>query len=300
VDNDGAASRRHYWWLAYEWNNLFLACGECSSSQGPKFPVDQQRVPTGTTGSRLERERPYLLDPCADDPEQHLVYLRSGEVVSEDPRGRQTIEIFDLNRSSLVSLRQRSYAATAQALKDAAVALDEGQSTNFTAALQGLYEKEQPFAAVRRQFANQWAQFRHRKIDSAMAHATDFQVQLSDLAGDLDRITGRVMYRTAARMFGWPERVETIPEAPLYQEPRPVAIGTDPFAGRHAVAQIELRNFKALRHLKLDLESAPGSWTVILGENGVGKSSVLQAIALCLVGEDTRETLRLSPAVALS
>src|SRR4030095_9317309 len=29
----------HYWWLAYDWNNLYLVCQVCNSNKGSKFPV---------------------------------------------------------------------------------------------------------------------------------------------------------------------------------------------------------------------------------------------------------------------
>jgi predicted ATPase len=49
-----------------------------------------------------------------------------------------------------------------------------------------------------------------------------------------------------------------------------------------------LRNFKGLRDIEITLktEANGGSWLMLLGENSTGKSSILQAIALCLAGAD--------------
>ena len=61
------------------------------------------------------------------------------------------------------------------------------------------------------------------------------------------------------------------------------------------VERLELRNFRSIEQLKLDLarpEDA-ASWTMLLGENGHGKTSVLQALALVLMGQDERERLPL-------
>ncbi len=56
---------------------------------------------------------------------------------------------------------------------------------------------------------------------------------------------------------------------------------------RRIIERVEIHNVKAIRDLDLDL-TVPGSgrtpWFMLLGENGTGKSTVLQAIALTLVG----------------
>lgn len=56
------------------------------------------------------------------------------------------------------------------------------------------------------------------------------------------------------------------------------------------VESIELRNFRAIEELDLDFaavaDTAP--WTMLLGENGAGKTSILQALALALAGEEQR------------
>jgi uncharacterized protein (TIGR02646 family) len=53
--------------------------------------------------------------------------------------------------------------------------------------------------------------------------------------------------------------------------------------------QVEIENFKLIRHLVLDFPSSSGeeaSWLMLLGENASGKSTVLQAIGLALAGAE--------------
>ncbi|WP_233233276.1 AAA family ATPase [Bordetella sp. LUAb4] len=57
------------------------------------------------------------------------------------------------------------------------------------------------------------------------------------------------------------------------------------------LVDLELENFRAIRHMTLQFggkNSAAASrrWTVLLGENGCGKSSVLKAIGLLLAGSE--------------
>lgn len=50
-------------------------------------------------------------------------------------------------------------------------------------------------------------------------------------------------------------------------------------------ARIEIRRFRILKHLDLEREPANtdlGQWTLLIGDNGVGKTSFLQAIALAV------------------
>ena len=44
------------------------------------------------------------------------------------------------------------------------------------------------------------------------------------------------------------------------------------------VTRIEIRNFRSIRHLALDL----GATTVLIGPNGVGKTAILDALRLML------------------
>src|SRR5262245_35346420 len=38
-DLDGTSARDHYWWLAYEWSNLYVACAECQRAKATLFPI---------------------------------------------------------------------------------------------------------------------------------------------------------------------------------------------------------------------------------------------------------------------
>jgi predicted ATPase len=57
--------------------------------------------------------------------------------------------------------------------------------------------------------------------------------------------------------------------------------------------RIEIENLRAIRSLALDFGAGPETrrWTVLLGENGCGKSTVLKAIGLVLAGSDALSEL---------
>ena len=53
------------------------------------------------------------------------------------------------------------------------------------------------------------------------------------------------------------------------------------FGGVGRLERIEIENFKAIRKLALDVGK---SWLMFVGENATGKSSILQAVGLALLG----------------
>ena len=72
----------------------------------------------------------------------------------------------------------------------------------------------------------------------------------------------------------------------------------DYFRRTRRIERIEVWNFKVIDHLDLcpaSLASTTASapWLMLLGENGSGKSSLLQAVALTLMGAEERDALGL-------
>jgi hypothetical protein len=115
---DAGQTRLHpgYFWLAYQWNNLFPACVACNrpgrdpdgvkSGKWDCFPVAGIRA---LNPGEENRENPVLLNPWQDDPEDHLTFDDDlGVLGSKTERGRDTIRILGLNRDGLVELRKNA------------------------------------------------------------------------------------------------------------------------------------------------------------------------------------------------
>jgi uncharacterized protein (TIGR02646 family) len=235
VGLDGSFSLEHYWWLAYEWANLYASCPECSLLKGLRFPVEGERQ----SRRREPTDRALLLDPCTDDPEQHLVFLDDGRVATLDERGRVTIEVLGLNRSSLVAARL--------------AALHELRTEP-----EAVFDPAGPFAALRRQFAGGATRMRVRALGRGFAEAQAAQDDYS---------------------------IADESEQEAY------------FIRMRLVERIVIRNLRIVKDLELELPRAAwpqqAPWLTLLGENGSGKSSVLHAVGLALMGEEYRDTLGL-------
>ena len=55
------------------------------------------------------------------------------------------------------------------------------------------------------------------------------------------------------------------------------------------LTQLNLQNVRCFKSLEIDFDLEGGNnrkWTVILGENGTGKSTVLRSMALLLAGSE--------------
>ncbi len=269
----------HYSWLAYIWENLYPACRICHLNKGVQFPVVGRRAPVDTVWEGLmQDEKALLLDPCLDPIEKHLVFGDDGMVAAtrrrsrEDQRGRATIEILGLNRRDLVCER-RTLAQRVKKLMGTAHAARKGLDARMDALgeLMLMTEQQQPHAGAVRQVLE-------RRL----------------------RATGRRPRKAPVRVAL--EEIEAV-----VRETRRVQPGVRTFRSRLASTSqtaylkwAEIRNFRAIRgDLSLSFtfpEDGGAGWKVLLGENGTGKSSVLQAIGLALIGQDGINELRLDPA----
>jgi uncharacterized protein (TIGR02646 family) len=87
-----------YYWLAYDWDNLFLACVHCNQDlKRTVFPLADPAHRARSHADDISNEAPLLIDPSRDDPEKHIQFLRASAVPKNDSaRGSCTIMTFDL------------------------------------------------------------------------------------------------------------------------------------------------------------------------------------------------------------
>lgn len=92
-----------YYWLAYRWENLLLACPDCNSGfKGTFFPVARPRSRARSHHDvvQLAQERPLLIDPTREDPRIHIRF--DGDTPKGFGRkGQTTIERIGLRRPFL-------------------------------------------------------------------------------------------------------------------------------------------------------------------------------------------------------
>lgn len=238
-------SEDHYWWLAYEWQNIYYSCHTCNASKQSFFPVEGKRCRIQAPYKEVLEEGNLLIDPCNEDPERSIKYNRDGMAIPLNERAKITIDIIKLNRKQLVSQRRTALAMLILSLKD--IKRSRGLIEDIT----NNPKSERPYLGILRWY------LREKKLASPIQ---------TSLAKELDTKIE--------------ERINVIVES------------------------IEVRNFKAIEHLKARIfnevieESVTPTkypWLMLLGENGVGKSTFLQALTLALSGQKYIDALGKAP-----
>lgn len=288
LDLDGAFAPDHYYWLAYEWENLYASCAACAQLRGSRFPVGEPRVSAETRGPELDRERPLLLDPCRDAPEEHLLYVDDGTVVSDTERGRVTCDVLGLNREALVSAR-RDALTSVQAELDELAGRQEGARVPADA-LAPLQDSARAFAGLRRQRVAELMRSRKWEPEGEALNV---------------RAESPSVKRSVHAEFG---RIQAEQENYTLEDP---SAQKGYFSHARQIERVEIRNLRVIEQLDLvlDLDAIASAeprlgaererrapWLMLLGENGLGKSTVLQAVCLALLDERTREGLGLNAA----
>ncbi len=280
----------HYYWLVNEWTNLYPVCIDCNSEKeisrkGSRFPLENEsnRAAVRAGPVQLAEERPLLLDPCRDDLSEHLLFTEEGTVVSSTRRGRTTITILGLNRESLVGARRAATVKLDSHLqlleKSVSKKADPGQIEELSEWLRECVGPAHEYAAL------------HRQILVSRGHEellTELSTHQSTSASTQD-----VLHRTKAQK----QRVEKEFEAfSQVQDDYSLDVEADRkkyYSKSRRIERVEIRNLKSIRRMKLNLGFGSGSsaWTMFLGENGTGKSTVLQALSLALGGAKYFHTL---------
>jgi len=157
-----------YYWLAYTWANLYPSCVFCNQSRRDKPTFDDpitgeaagkvDQFPIDPPGSRarqpvddLNAEGRLLLDPCNDQPEDHIGFKANGEVQERDGSaiGARSILVFNLQRKRLRDAR-RDHLDTIQELIDEHIAAGSDRATTTNAVLTVLARGGKQYAGLAR------------------------------------------------------------------------------------------------------------------------------------------------------
>lgn len=140
-----APQKPGYFWLAYSWSNMLIACGDCNSktNKGNLFPVNGARA---VYPSDCKTEDKILINPTEEDPSNCITFRLDVPVgIDVNGRGNVNIAIFDLkNRGDIVEARRDRLARymnckkilslpaginSQQEIKDAKIFMEKAQGT---------------------------------------------------------------------------------------------------------------------------------------------------------------------------
>lgn len=286
---DGEEARDYYVWLALEWENLLLTCSTCSKAKGSLFPVTGMRARLRATLEEvLATETAELLDPTRDNPWAHFRMTTDGFCRPLRRRGKVTIAVLDLNRERLVARRAKDLAELRASLPDI---LREGDNERLSL----LFHPSREFVGSRLDTLHRalvrWAPA--TPVPAARHSLQAYFLRTYASSPKLDR-TG--LGAAFDAVFSDDENLAPLEPGPLDQLARSGGVAPPAAPGRtgrrfpdREIASVEIRNFKGIEKLHLNFARATDrrremSALMLLGENSAGKSTVLEAIALTLLG----------------
>ncbi|WP_321790589.1 AAA family ATPase [Burkholderia pyrrocinia] len=259
--------RLHYCWLTTEWENYFIFCNACMSLKGNRFPLRRALAGMGQSLDVLRKhERPSLLDPSFDRIEKHLLVSASGEMLGITSRGQDTIDILNLNRSSLVISRTEAIQAFFDSWNLACS--DIGRPELLSAVQSRLDANAAHCGAIALMLRSLLPQ-KEGRISFEDISAEILQ-RIIHKIGPIDRAAVDRRVHDRAGSYSEDRRAENRREGQ-----------TQP------ISRLVIHNFKGIRHAEFEFpapQEKTSQWLTFVGANGIGKTTVLQALALGLVG----------------
>jgi uncharacterized protein (TIGR02646 family) len=282
----------HYWWLLYEWDNMYFSCIECDKFKSIWFPVEGNRAkPLTSFPEIIDKENNLIIDPCNDEIERHIGFeFNTGNIIPLDKKGEATIEILKLNRRRLVNGRL-------SALKD---------EYNNWERISNQYWKTKKI--IKNRTINHWAELLNHsskeeflgarkallidRLNSNLEFKNEFELTIKPRKRSLKEFN----YRFSTKHDEVPENFNFVKAKKTYTSNEEF-IKIKQLLKNVYLEKIELKNYKCFDSLKINLSknaiTDKEPWLVFLGENGVGKSSLIKAVALALMGQKYLDSLNL-------
>lgn len=83
-----------YYWLAYEWTNLFMCKFGINSNKLDFFPLDNEHTRAKNHNADLTLEDPIIINPCTEDPRDHIRFHEEVPIAYRaSSRGEYTINL---------------------------------------------------------------------------------------------------------------------------------------------------------------------------------------------------------------
>lgn len=329
---DRSTSHLYYMWLSLSWDNWLWVCADCWPDRESWFGVEGKRaelpsaemmeafaLPDETftqgllqTFPNLERGQSFLrpswpdFGPVSDsrkkesnlllDPTEDRRLWRSlgvaqnGAIFPISKRGVETISHFKLDRDELRSIRS-------------------GIIADLEGTLQSFAERNEKLTGTEEIF------------DVALPFAGCLQLRLRFIVAEMARLAGENVRLEWSRIFGSfnslvlqysPSLLERALESDQQDQDRKSARFQVKRSRKREdartslrISQIDIKNFKSIESLSFEIpktrevlddgEPSAGS-LLILGENATGKSTILEATALCASQADLWNKVGIEPA----
>ncbi len=147
---DGRNEYPGYYWLAYSWENLLLACPTCNRKKGSKFPLENPDQRARCHHDDLTSERRVFVNPAEENPRDHVRFLDDAPRPLTE-RGRQIINELGLRRPDLTEARirhMRLLRINIEILKTKPAPKLQGFQQEAERTLKAALQRDAPFSAM--------------------------------------------------------------------------------------------------------------------------------------------------------
>jgi len=280
-----------YRWLSYEWSNLLLACNTCNRYKEAKFKIEGNRITQPqkdkeewkANSKSFLAEKPLLLHPEIDYPENQLYFTNDGYIHADDDRGKYTIETCNLNRESLIARRQDILENFFKKLEYLLLLVNKGLNAYeiikiadpIFKDLQQSNDKSNEFSLLYKNMLENFSEFFLLKFTDKQQKFL-MQIYHSTLKSNF--------FSEKNHIENFLENSKLIdnPSANFYKNKQKIL--------PYAIKQLQVENFHGI--IKTGFENIPidTQWIFLTGENGFGKTTILQSLVLGLYGNQNNSS----------
>jgi len=105
----GKLNRSGYYWLTYDWQNLYFSCQICNQQYKKNFfPLENESNRARNHTDNIDSEEAQLIHPGVDDPDKHLEF-RQHIVVHKTVKGQKSIQAYGLARPKINKAREKYF-----------------------------------------------------------------------------------------------------------------------------------------------------------------------------------------------
>ena len=287
----------HYSWLAYEWENMIFLCEYCAHARQDAFPTAGERAPFLASLEEVRRlEAPLTVDPYRDAPDRHFDFLMDGRCAPLTGRGRVTAALFSLDGPRLRDLRRKDLDSLRRELDAWAEAGDRklvteifGRSRAFAGARLNVLKRALEGITFSGRYIRGPARLLPARLAELLAKQYDDQRRLLGRLQDLAETDKTREVEPHHEHYN-----VAVQELPPEERRLPLSSAKPRYVQRVTACDI-----KGISRLTIGGNSARRTrrgapCLMLLGENSTGKSTLLQGIALALLGGPQVRKLKLN------
>jgi len=270
-----------YYWLFYEWSNIVPICHACSIRKGNRFEIEGKEIlepqedkeEWKADSKSLLSEKPLLFHPEIDYPENHLYFTINGYIHSNTHRGKYTIETCNLNRESLVVRRKDIIDNFLKKLEYLVLLLNKGLTADE------IIKISEPI---------------FKELEQSSNKSNEFSLLYKNMLNNFDSFflfkfneTNQIFLKNLYELiFCNPTNIKSIElgniqligkkSKDIYQNKEKIL--------PYAIKQLQVQYFHGIKHTELTNIPIDTQWIFLTGENGFGKTTILQSLVLGLYG----------------